>query len=63
MNNRLAVESAIMELKDLTVLTAMIRNNAETIKAGDYESLFRVVADTLTSKVDKLTTAFYGNHY
>ena len=63
MNNRIAVESAIMELKDLTVLTTMIRNNAETITdAKEFESLFRVVADTLTSKVDKLNTAFYGNN-
>lgn len=63
MNNRINIESAIMELRDLTVLTKMIRNNAETITdAKEFESLFRIVADTLTSKVDKLDTAFYGNH-
>jgi hypothetical protein len=61
MKNRVEVESAIMELKDLTVLTTMIRNNSETINnAEEYESLFSVVADALMSKVDKLYTAFYG---
>ena len=60
MINRFAVESAIMELKDLTVLTTMIKNNAESIPNAELESLFRVVADTLTSKVDKLDTAFHG---
>ena len=63
MNNRLDVESAIMELKDLVVLTSMIRSNTEAITdAKEFESLFRVVADNLTSKVDKLNSAFYGNH-
>ena len=63
MNNRLDVESAILELKDLIVLTTMIRNNAETINnTEDFESLFSVVAEALTSKVDKLQAAFYGNH-
>lgn len=63
MYNRVDVESAIMELKDLTVLTTMIRNNSETINSTeDFESLFSVVADALISKVDKLQAAFYGNH-
>ena len=63
MKNRLDVESAIMELRDLVVLTGLIRNNAETIKdVKEFESLFRVVADNLISKVDKLNTAFYGNN-
>lgn len=63
MNDRLNIESAIMDLKDLTVLTKMICNNAETITdTKEFESLFRIVANALTSKVDKLDTAFYGNH-
>lgn len=63
MYNRLDVESVIMELKDLTVMVRMIKNNAEGItSAREFESLFNVVADTLTSKVDRLQAAFYGNH-
>jgi hypothetical protein len=63
MYNRVEVESAIMELKDLAVLTTMIRNNSETItSAEEFESLFSVVADALISKVTKLHTAFYGSN-
>lgn len=63
MYNRLDVESAIIELKDLVVLTGMIRDNAETITdMKEFESLFRVVFDNLRNKVDKLHTAFYGNN-
>ena len=63
MYNRLDVESVIMELKDLTVMVRMIKNNAENIASTrEFESLFNVVADALTSKVDRLQTAFYGNH-
>lgn len=63
MYNRLDVESAILELKDLTVLTTMIRNNSETINSTeDFESLFSVVADSLINKVNKLHIAFYGTH-
>lgn len=63
MYNRLDVESAIIELKDLVVLTGMIRDNAETITdLKEFESLFRVVFDNLRNKVDKLHTAFYGNN-
>ena len=63
MYNRLDVESVIMELKDLTVMARMIKNNAESItSAREFESLFNVVADALTSKVDRLQAAFYGNH-
>lgn len=62
MYNRLEVESAILELKDLTVLTNMIHNNTETINSvADYASLFSIVADILTNKVNKLQNAFYGN--
>lgn len=63
MMNRFDVESAIMELKDLKVVTTMIRNNPETITSKeDLESLCCIMADALISKVDKLYTAFYGNH-
>ena len=63
MNNRLEVESAIMELKDVTTLTTMIRKNADTINnAEEYESLLSVVDDILKSKVEKLYTAFYKSN-
>ena len=61
MYNRLDVESAIMELRDLTVMVRMIKNGAENINSTrEFESIFNVVADTLASKVDKLQTAFYN---
>ena len=63
MYNKIEVESAIMELRDLKVLTVMMRNNPEAItSAEELESLCSVMADALISKVDKLYEAFYrGN--
>ena len=63
MNNRLEVESAIRELKDLKVLTVMMRNNPEAItSAEELESLCSVMADALINKVDKLYEAFYRDN-
>lgn len=63
MKNRLEVESAILELEDLKVVTVMLRNNPETINSQkDLESLCAVMADAFISKVDKLYAAFYGDN-
>ena len=60
MRNRLDIESAIIEMKDLTVLTKFIRNNAETIdNKEDYESLISIVDEVLRRKGEKLYSAFY----
>jgi hypothetical protein len=60
MKNRLEVESAILELRDVTTLTTMICNNAEVIdNTEEYASLFSIVDDVLKRKIEKLFAAFY----